>query len=248
MLTRLLEIQKKTPTTTLRRDSPGELPPELRTQIYQEPLATPPAHAVYELITQGIRAERQNPNQPATPTTTFVHLPASCPTVLNTCRQIYLEARPVFYARASYYTANAKEFEKLIDLNHPRRNFPLRSNFITFLYVKDVVTYMNRGDYWLAAETRVLTVQLEEWKSLRKTYLCMRVGQEMAYIEFLLWIPCMAGGVIDFVDILTGSYVNNVPKSAGRLNTLGSVRTVMERAKEMWSFVLTALEYKDKSQ
>ena len=107
------------------------------------------------------------------------------------------------------------------------------------------MTYMNRGDYWLAAETRV---QSEEWKSLRKTYLCMRVGQEMAYIEFLLWIPCMAGGVIDFVDILTGSYVYNVPKSAGRLNTLGSVRTVMERAKEMWSFVLTALEYKNKSQ
>lgn len=38
------------------------------------------------------------------------------------------------------------------------------------------------------------------WESLRKIYLCMRVGEEIGYIEFLFSLPHMTCGVIEFPD------------------------------------------------
>ncbi len=180
----------------------GRIAPELRVLIYHELVASPPTHAGQELTTQGSRLEKQGPHRPATPKTTFVHLHASCLAVLATCRQVYVEAHPVFYARTSYYAANAKELEQLIRLNSPFvANSPLRDNKITSLCIKDVISYTDRKynipDLSLLFAMRI---RLKHWENLRKIYLCMRAGEELGFINFLFLLPRMDYGVVEFLD------------------------------------------------
>ena len=178
----------------------GRIAPELRILIYHELVASPPPHAGQELTTQGSQLKKQGPHRPATPTTTFVHLQASCLAVLATCRRIYVEARPVFYARTSYYAANAKELEQLISLTtFSVVHSPLRTNMITSLCVKDVV--LDRKHFTLSFDLwYAVSIQLSHWESLRKIYLCMRAGEELGFIDFLFCLPRMCYGVVEFLD------------------------------------------------
>lgn len=164
----------------------GKLPPELRTQIYHELVAILPSYAGQESTTKGICAEKRNLHGPATLTTTLVHLQASCLNVLETCRRIYVEAHPLFYARTSYYAANAKAIQQLLYLNLPlSSDSPLRSSRITSLFVKDLLSPS------LDRFTPVFSTEFEEWESLRKIYFYMRVGEEIEHIEFLFRLPRM---------------------------------------------------------
>ncbi len=177
----------------------GRIAPELRILIYHELVASPPTHAGQELTTRGSRLETQGPQRPAAPKTTFVHLHASCLAVLATCRQVYVEAHPVFYARTSYYAANAKELEQLIRLNSPFVvKSPLRTNMITSLCVKYVASYKESLHPFMKFWAR--GTHFRNWESLRKIYLCMRAGEELGFIKFLFLLPDMEYGVVEFLD------------------------------------------------
>lgn len=181
----------------------GKLPPELRLRGYHELVATPPTHAGQELTAQGIRAEPKNANGPGPPTTTFAHLQASCLDILETCRRNYVEAYPLFYARTSYYTDNTKEFSLFMRLGY-LFDSPLRSSTITSLCVKNLVSQsksLHQPQFSLISFVTVLgCYRLAELESLRKLYICMRVGEELGYVELLFRLPRMNRGVIDFLD------------------------------------------------
>ena len=179
----------------------GMLPRKLRDQIYHELLAIPPIHVHQRKVTQGIHDRTQSSYGPLEPLTTHVHLHASCLAVLRVCHLMYLQAHPVFFQRQSYYTDNAKEFQQLIYLGV--RTFlktPFHCNWVTSLCVKDLVSWSDKKGHCLDNATLISVFHLEKWKGLRKIYFCMRVGEEMGYLEFLFLLPHMSRGVVDFLD------------------------------------------------
>ena len=180
----------------------GRLPPELRAEIYQDLVAAPPTHAGQEVTAKSVHAEITGPHRKSTKSTTFVHLQASSLAILETCRQIYVEASPVFYARTSYYAANGKELQHLIGpyiCFDVKRSF--RPDMVTSLCLKDV----SIQGFSREKSTYPIFLQygkrLVEWRNLRYVYLCMRVGEELQYIEVLFYlIPHFCLGVIVFLD------------------------------------------------
>ena len=130
--------------------------------------------------------------------TTFIHLQASCLTVLKICRQIYVEAHLVFYARTSYYTANEKEFEQLVNACSLPSHSKFRSNAVTSLMFERCLYYTDRDSCCLRFGQPFMSSQFEGWESLRKINLCMRVGEEFGYIDFLFCLPGMARDVMIF--------------------------------------------------
>ena len=179
----------------------GKLPQELHIQIYHELEATPPIHIRQELSTQGVRARTRSSYRPLKPSTAHVHLQASYLAVLRVCRSMYIEARVIFYGRQSYYTDNAKEFQQFVRLSV--RTFlqpPFDSNVVTSLCVKNIVSWSDKKGHCLDYTTLISVFQLEKWRCLRKICFCMRVGEEMGYLEFLFHLPRMSRGVVDFLD------------------------------------------------
>ena len=198
----------------------GQLAPELRQQIYSNLLATPPPY--------GGRDFRSNQaptvGRPPISLTSFVNLKASCLEVLQTCRQIYLEAFPVFYAGKSYYLANSKDLAQFSRFGGYRKIGPRTFRFDTIisLCLKDLVlvrpmwtpedidSLMSERHTFVREELEqelntdlddeLVLVDLREMTSLRKICLCMRVGQEWQYLKFLFRIRGFRRGVIDFVD------------------------------------------------
>ena len=179
----------------------GRLPYEVRNQIYRELVAIPPTHTRQGLITQGIRVETRDVYGPVTPRAPFTHLQSSHFAILRVCRSIYDQARPIFYQRKSYYTNGAEEFEQLARLS-ACTFFSSRFDCtrVTSLCVRDVVSWSDRKGYCLDNRTLVSVFQLEGWKSLRKIYFCMRVGEELGYLEFLFLLPGMSRGTVEFLD------------------------------------------------
>ena len=179
----------------------GRLPQKLRIQIYHKLVATPSLSIRKGLITPGIRTGTQYLTQPPTPFATHAHLQASYLPVLRVCRSVYIEARPIFYQRQSYYTDNAKEFRQLIHLGV--RTFlqtPFDCSMVTSLCVKDVLSWSDKKGYCLDYATLIAVFQLEKWTALRTIYFCMRVGAEMGYLEILFLLPRMSRGVVEFLD------------------------------------------------
>lgn len=101
----------------------GKLAPELREQIFLNLLAIPPPYAGRQVSVP-------------------YHLKASHFAILRTCRQIYLEAFPIFYGRKSYYAANAQELVHLLQFGQSGQSSPegFRSDKITTLCVRDLVS------------------------------------------------------------------------------------------------------------
>ena len=179
----------------------GRLPQKLRIQIYQKLVATPSMNIRKGLVTPGIGTGTQHLTQPPKPSTTHAHLQASYLSVLRVCRSVYREARPIFFQRQSYYTDNAKEFRQLIHLGV--RTFlqpPFDCNMVTSLCVKDVVSWSDKKGYCLDYATLIAVSQLEKWTGLRNICFCMRVGEEMGYLEILFLLPRMSRGVVEFLD------------------------------------------------
>lgn len=93
----------------------GKLPTEVRQNIYKYLLASPPPYAGREIGSQVINHARvSTANTPAVAPTDFIDLRASCFMVLRTCRQIYWEAHPVFFAGKSYYAANGLDLYRIL--------------------------------------------------------------------------------------------------------------------------------------
>lgn len=116
----------------------GRLAPEIRGMIFINLLAIPPPY--------GGRDFRAKPSPKASRSpvslTTFVDLKASCLAVLRTCRQVYLEAFPMFYASKSYYLANAQDLATFLKIGRYFYEGPrlLWVDTITSLCLKDLIT------------------------------------------------------------------------------------------------------------
>ena len=179
----------------------GGLAPEIREIIFINLLAVPPPFGGRDL-----RVERTSVvDQPPIALTSFVDLKASCLTVLQTCRQIYLEAYPLFYASKAYYIANSEDlltFEKLDRSSFMRGRCPFMFDTITSICLKDLVIKMPTGSHKPVEllDTFVDSSLFGNMKSLRKICLCMRVGQELKYLQFLFRIEGLRRGVVNFVD------------------------------------------------
>ncbi len=202
----------------------GRLAPEIREQIFSNLLAFPLPYLGREYRVKQTAIDSRSPIS----LDRFVHLKASCLAVLQTCRQIYLEAFSIFYARKSYYLANAQELERFsnfgsgfsISLSIGPRHF--RADTITSLCLNDLLKNMPKWnprtvEYILSRsyphsrekleaervdrlDPELSRVYLGSMRCLRKICLCMRVGQEQEYLEFLSRIHGLEDGVIVFLD------------------------------------------------
>lgn len=199
----------------------GRLPLEIRAEIFVHLLASPPPFGGRDLrVEQNLMDDRQPMSL-----TNFIDIKKSCLTVLQTYHQIYLEAFPTFYANKSYYLANAQDLVTFDQFGGYRQVGPRLFQFdkITSLCLKDLVINEPRwnsqqiddlvSSRFLGLDREVLEAQrtnritfdliitdFRKMKSLRKICLCIQVGQEWEYLEFLFKIRGLGRGVIDFVD------------------------------------------------
>ena len=198
----------------------GGLAPEIREIVFVNLLATPPPDGGRDFRAEQTRIIDRSPIS----LSAFVDLKASCLAVLRTCRQIYLEAFPVFYARKFYYLANSQELATFHKFGGYLGVGPrlFRTDTITSLCLKDLVITVPRWTPYLIdrltsqfhfanrekleaertnqLDPKLVLADLNDMKSLRKICLCMRVGQEWEYLYFLFRIRGLERGVIDFVD------------------------------------------------
>lgn len=202
----------------------GGLAPEIRQQIYNNLLAIPPPYAGRDYRARETQILDKSPISLAT----FVDLRASCLVILQVCRQIYVEAFPTFYAAKSYYLANPRDLARFFKYGgyrgYLKRGPQLcRVDTITSLCLMNLVIHrprwtpdqidqlMSRPHHtfdrealeteWInELDPKLILVDLDEMKSLRKICLCMRVGQEWEYLRFLFNISGLTRGVIEFGD------------------------------------------------
>ena len=196
----------------------GRLPPEIRGKVFVGLLASPPPYAGHDFAT--------NPSEPEvsrkTPGT-FLHIKASWYQVTRTCRQIYIESRPIFFTSKSYYLANHQDLARFLQYPTP---LSLRWDTITALCVKDLVRtrilytqeeidkiFSDPTDSRAVGRPReqyeaktlqaidfILSFDLRRLKSLRTIGLCIRVGEEMDYVGFLHGLSGISKGLVEFRD------------------------------------------------
>lgn len=190
----------------------GRLPPELRERVFIELLATPPQYAGHDLLTDSPRPKK------------LVHIKASWYHVTGTCRQIYHEAHPLFFASKTYYLASAEEVRSFTRSSYPRR--PFRYDTITRLCLKDLVESCalyskERIDEILSDPTSFLArnrnrqdLEAEKYESIKANVLiplmsltnlqtlglCFRVGEETEHINFLYGLTGLTKGLVEFLD------------------------------------------------
>ena len=198
----------------------GRLATEIRQMIFTNLLASPPAYGGHDFRAAPESSSSQSPISLAT----FVDLKRSCLAILQTCRQVYLEAFPVFYANKSYYITNAQDLLMMLRRRAYLRVEPrlFRLDTITSLCLRNFVfdkprwsseniDFLTSGHDGLNREilqaertveldSGLLFVNFQEMKSLRKICLCMLAGQEREYLKFLFNIKGFGRGVIDFMD------------------------------------------------
>lgn len=216
----MYEASKQAILRPFLKTSLGGLAPETRQQVYRNLLAGPSPFAGWDYrALSTITLER-----PPISLATFVDLKASCLTVLQACRQIYLEAFPIFYACKSYYLAKFQDLATFCKLGRGLKVGPrlFQVDTITSLCLKDLVINrqkwkpqqieelmsrcptFNREQLEAARTNEIdcdhVLVDLEDMISLRKICLCMRVGQEWEHLEFLFNIGGLRRGVMRFVD------------------------------------------------
>ena len=198
----------------------GGLAPEIREMIFINLLGIPPRYSGRDF-----RVERAPVvGRPPTSLMVFVDLRTSCLAILQTCRQIYLEAFPIFYAGKSYFLANSQDLAIFVEFGGYLKIGPrlFRVDTITSLCLKDLVVNRPKWrpqqiDYLMSQihtfnreeleaertdelDSKLVLVDFGKMTSLRKICLCMRVGQEWQYLQFLFNIRGLRRGVIDFED------------------------------------------------
>ena len=231
----------------------GKLPQKLRTQTCHELVAIPPIHTGKMPNTRGIRAGKRDPYMPLTPPTAFVHLQASYLNVLSICRQMYLEAHPIFYSRRSFYTQNTKELRRLSILGlrpFSQSSFRITTthNFtVTSLCVRDLVSWSNEKGHYLNDMDFESFYGLRKWNNLQKLCLCMRAGEEIGYLEFLFLLPRMSHGVVEFLDNSHWALRRQCPQEKWQIQYACSRETYWgtEGAKAMYGLVSRILKFKD---
>lgn len=216
----LYEASKPAALQPFLKTGLGRLAPEIRAIIFTNLLATPPPYGGRDF-----RLEQESMvTPPPISLSTFVDLKASCLAALQICRQIYREAFPVFYASKSYYLANSQDLATFLDFGDYMGVGPrlFRFDTITSLCLKGLVINKPRWepeqvDYLVShlhsnnreefererineLDCKLILADLEKMKSLRKICLCIHVGEEWEYLQFLFSIKGLGRGVINFLD------------------------------------------------
>lgn len=199
----------------------GRMPPELRERVFIELLATPSSHAGHDFTTIS-PAHRKSTTAPQR----FVHIKTSWHQVTRTCRQVYVESRPIFFAAQSYYVAKPQELAQLLSNYSMSWRRIFRLDTITALCLKDFVREIplytkdqideimsNPNDHRSRANTRQQLAEksfktlntgihydYKDLKSLRTVGLCFPVGEETMYIDLLYCLTGMEKGLVEFVD------------------------------------------------
>ena len=198
----------------------GRLAPEIRQMIFKNLLASPPAYRGHDFRV----ARESSSGQPPVSLATFVDLKGSYLAILQTCRQIYFEAFPVFYANKSYYIANAQDLRMMLGHRSYLRVKPglFRLDTITSLCIRNLFFketrrkpvaidylisrygFLNReslqAERTISLDPDLLFVNFQEMKSLRKICLCMLAGYERECLRFLFNMRGLGHGVIEFMD------------------------------------------------
>ena len=199
----------------------GRMPPELRERVFIELLATPPSHAGHDFTTIS-PAHRKSTTAPQR----FVHIKASWRQVTQTCRQIYVESRAIFFAAKSYYLAKPQELTKLLGIHSMLWPPLFRLDSITALCLRDFVREVslytkeqideimsNPNDYRSRANTRQQLAErsfkmlnasfrysIKHLKNLRTIGLCFLVSEETMYVDLLYCLTGIQKGLVEFVD------------------------------------------------
>ena len=147
----------------------GRLAPETREMIFINLRAEPPPSGGQSRISL----------------TTFVDLKASCLAVQQTCRQVYLESFPIFYACKSYYLATARDFKTMLSFGGLSGVGPRLFRFDT------IISLSLKG---------LIISDLSEMTNLRKICFCIGFYQELQHLDFLFNIKGLQRGAIEFVD------------------------------------------------
>lgn len=213
---------KKFKGKPFRQTHLGGLPLELREMIYTVLLATPPAFAGHDFAatSPGLRAS-------STARAKFIHIKASWRQVVWTCRQIYHEAHPIFFAGRAYFFGNCHEAIHFLKSYLNTRVRPiLRVDTIAALclsgFVETVPLYSKEQLAEILADpndyrTIAAAHQDLEWqtfktiwtpaiycfhglRSLRTISLCFLVGQELLHVNLLYGLTGMRRGFVEFVD------------------------------------------------
>ena len=209
-------LDNDTVRTPFSQTQLGKIPPEIRENIFRELLTDPPSYAGHDTVSP-------------LPTTTstaaakrFVHIKRSWYHITQTCRQIYLESHPIFFAAKGYYFENVRDLARFLG-PHLRR--APRWDTITALCLKDVMKehrlftteqlddlISQSNDPGDAARRRYFETmtyktfdfdacyRVKQLKNLRTVGFCMRVGEEMLYVNLLFYLSGMSRGLVSFVD------------------------------------------------
>ena len=216
--TRIVRRVYRNPNTVRRpfyQTHLGRLPPELREKIFMELLADPPSYAGHSTIYPGPTTSPTAPKR-------FVHIKRSWYQVTRTCRQIYLESHPIFFAAKAYHFENTQDLARFLDPTNLR---VLRCDTITTLCLKDLMKEQHvftteqiddilsqSNDQGNSDRRRYLeTMTLKSFdynacckaiqlKNLKTVGFCMKVGEELLYIDLLFFLSNMRKGIVDFVD------------------------------------------------
>lgn len=200
----------------------GRLAPEIRRMIFLELLTTAPSNA-----SDDFAINSSEPKTARKAPTKFVHIKASWYQVTQTCRQIYLESHPLFFASKAYYLANPEEMTVFLVARLWLPLFP--SDTITALCLKNVheydahylqdkledmfsvfsdPTYDQVNPFTLQkpeakAYTYVpcsLCSSFGELKNLKTVCFYFPVGEELVHVNFLFGLTGMRRGLVEFLD------------------------------------------------
>ncbi|KAL9071472.1 MAG: hypothetical protein Q9161_004189 [Pseudevernia consocians] len=216
--TRIVRRVYRNPNTVRRpfyQTHLGRIPPELREKIFMELLADPPSYAGHSTIYPGPTTSPTAPKR-------FVHIKRSWYQVVRTCRQIYLESHPIFFAAKAYHFENTQDLARFLD---PANLRILRCDTITTLCLKDLMKehhvftteqiddILSRSNDQGNSDRRryyeTITFKsfdynacrkVKQLKNLKTVGFCMKVGEELLYINLLFFLSDMRRGIVDFVD------------------------------------------------
>ena len=206
----------------------GRLPPEIRAKVFTELLATPPPYAGHDFAAEPPETRTSSPAPKK-----FVHIKASWYPVTRTCRQIYIESHPIFFASKSLYFEKPQDLARFLE----SKNLVVRQSLqwgsitalwdnITALCLKDFVTCVplytkERIDNILSISSTsgnlyITRARLEAMtykeldlsfgfcfiylRNIKTIGFCMRVGEELSYVDLLYWVSGMRRGLVEFVD------------------------------------------------
>ena len=194
----------------------GSLPPEIRRQIYEEVLIINSLSLV-DGLSVSLRKTSAKPGRRCSGR----RLPPSCLSLLQTCRQIFLESCPLFYAKNILHLGSAQHlYDFLLSIGLERRRHLASLHLAKIViqvplfdraYIDVRCAAMNYGSQMrtilenmtqnmIDPDAQHSSVFLAECDYLRKFFLEIAVGEENDHIAWLLSIPGLRHAEVAVTD------------------------------------------------